>query len=432
MSNNSLDQQSDQSATSTKQTDPLHFTDLSFNNNLSRARHYARFLFAHLKHLRISQSDAANPYDLHSIIRDFENININKQIENVHIEIKKQKRTSLDLLSAFRVRSLRFKCNKLFAEDFRLLRGKFKHLHTFGLNNCTLNRLHVVDFSFCSETLVKLDIRNTTFVSPYKGVFRTLVNLKELILQRCYLGQCHFDSEFVEGLENLTKLDLSGTSFRSFTTHTLEKLTSLQELNLSCKYLKKWNSVSLMNLRVLDLSENSMCEIEPGAFDGLSSLTSLDLSGCMLKELNKGIFRGLHNLKSLNMQKSKRLTFIDWEVFDELSSLEKFDLSGSEHVLKLPRGLFTNMLGLKRLNLSGCVFSEDDGHTMLRLINLKDLKIGGKLEQSSMGLTSEVFRGLVNLERLELYYAEKQARRNENDMNNQGKFFVQIDFKMKN
>ncbi len=210
-------------------------------------------------------------------------------------------------------------------------------------------------FEFCAQTLVKLDLSETSFFSLVKGLFKRLVNLKELNLSDIKLGDVHFDLEFLSGIEaKLEVLDLSRkkllkfleskSSKASFPTQksgkpffetiqpsTFDRFMRLVNLDLSrneLAFLEKECFRSLVNLETLNLSHNKIRGIEPGAFDGLAKLTRLDLVGVFMTTLSTGgAFQGLDNLEELNLNFSLVLSEIEPRALQGLSGLKILDLS---------------------------------------------------------------------------------------------------------
>ena len=84
---------------------------------------------------------------------------------------------------------------------------------------------------------------------------------------------------------------------------TEDDLADVRMLQISdAGELKKSDFSGLSNLQRLDLGDDNLSELPPGAFDGLSNLQEpADLGGNNLSELPPGVFDGLSNLQELDL-----------------------------------------------------------------------------------------------------------------------------------
>jgi hypothetical protein len=109
----------------------------------------AQFLFTNLEHLRIILETELPIKDLSEILKGYESFNQNNnKIENIEIQVQREKDAKLDVLANHRIQTLRSWKNKFGSKDFDKLKDKFNFLTTFGLDECSLNRLKAVDFDF--------------------------------------------------------------------------------------------------------------------------------------------------------------------------------------------------------------------------------------------------------------------------------------------
>ncbi|XP_041461934.1 leucine-rich repeats and immunoglobulin-like domains protein 3 [Lytechinus variegatus] len=116
-------------------------------------------------------------------------------------------------------------------------------------------------------------------------------------------------------------------------------------------------------LRYLDLSSNSITELEPGAFHDAIGLTRLNLSHNLLNGLtydtfsgvllisNSSIQYGLPNLKELILANND-ISVIQEGAFDGLMALRFLDLS-ENRISEIGNFTFTGLQGLTVLNLAG-------------------------------------------------------------------------------
>jgi Leucine-rich repeat (LRR) protein len=80
-------------------------------------------------------------------------------------------------------------------------------------------------------------------------------------------------SELFQGLASLTQLSLEGNQIETIEPNAFKPLISLQKLNISVNQIKIFKSEHFTglenNLRDLDISDNSIEEIELGTFKSL-------------------------------------------------------------------------------------------------------------------------------------------------------------------
>jgi Leucine-rich repeat (LRR) protein len=93
-------------------------------------------------------------------------------------------------------------------------------------------------------------------------------------------------------------------------------------------------------LETIDLSENSLSQIGPGAFGQLSKLKNLRLDGNNLNVLEDKAFGGLQSLQSLNLA-NNRIVALPPELFtDQSESLRELYLQNNSLSVLAP-GLFS-------------------------------------------------------------------------------------------
>jgi Leucine-rich repeat (LRR) protein len=353
----------------------------------------AHFLFANLKKLRLDlPAECTAPITkIDRMINQFEQINSNNKIEWIDVSFVKDEDEKLHLLAKHSIQILRLSNSKLCMDD--LMCGLYK-LTELQFVKCTFDHIDHTAFDFCAQSLLKLEIINTSFNSiQTKSPFKSLVNLKELILTSCKLDQVDFNADFLFGLDKLTKLDLSRSEFKSIKREAFEKLVNLENLNLSeLKVLDPENSElfslkndvltlckdsfsSMTNLRELKLEYSVFAEIEPDAFTGLSSLVQLDLTGAYLRRLLSGTFRGLHNLQDLNLAGNKHVIEIDPLIFIHTPNLERISFTSTNSMKKIDASLFSGLTRLKHLDLSICGLESIEPTAFDDLINIQNLSL---------------------------------------------------------
>ncbi|KAM4717511.1 vasorin b [Anableps anableps] len=149
----------------------------------------------------------------------------------------------------------------------------------------------------------------------------------------------------------------------------------------------------LLNLEMLDLSQNKLTNLPERVFEPLSSLKNLDLSSNQITYISEECFHGMPQLERLYLY-SNHIEKIHPAAFNGLEHLLELKLQGnaltSLPLLSLPRLLLLDL----RFN-----FLPSLNPSELQTPNLESLRLGG------VGLTSlnkELIRNLKNLHELDI------------------------------
>ncbi|XP_048852233.1 toll-like receptor 3 isoform X2 [Brienomyrus brachyistius] len=153
----------------------------------------------------------------------------------------------------------------------------------------------------------KIQLRPLSFVN--------VPTLKTLLLRRTLLGQLDFETSPFLPLQELLLLDLSNNNIAIINANLLSSLGQLKVLKLQHNNLADmWKSVTpkgptfflqgLENLTVLELDYNGLDEIPTHAFSSLQQLQDLSLTGNVLEFLHAGAFSDLVSLRSLDLRKN--------------------------------------------------------------------------------------------------------------------------------
>ncbi|KAG7205305.1 hypothetical protein KM043_007310 [Ampulex compressa] len=218
------------------------------------------------------------------------------------------------------------------------------------------------------------------------GSFRPLVELRELVIEYCKIGNLSDDAfrglrelrnltvrthntdwsamalevsagAFTAELRQLEKLDLGENNMWSIPEGSLCPLVNLEILNLTRNRLREVTSFRLnaaagclSSLRELDLSNNSVEALPAAAFGGLSRLSGLDLRSNAIGFLADRAFEGLPSLTVLRLD-DNRLVSLPPELFAETRNLQEIHLRNNT-LNVLPPGLFGELTQLLVLDLS--------------------------------------------------------------------------------
>lgn len=269
------------------------------------------------------------------------------------------------------------------------------------------------------------------------GSFKPLVELRELSIEYCKIGNLSdgafkglkelrnltvrthntdwsamtlevSPNAFTEELRQLERLDLGENNMWTLPEGVLCPLYALEVLNLTRNRLREVMSFRFSsnpsercgaNLRILDLSRNSIDRLPSSQFSGLGRLQKLYLQG---NGLTNFADRALEGLTSLNILKlsDNRLVSLPPELFSDTRDIREMYLQNNSINVLAP-GLFSELTQLLVLDLSHNELTADwiNTATFAGLVRLVVLDISynriSKLEQS-------VFRDLYSLQILRL------------------------------
>lgn len=264
----------------------------------------------------------------------------------------------------------------------------------------TLTDLKDLSIEFCK-------IANLT-----AGAFRGLRQLKNLTLRTHNTDWSPvsleiYNGAFAEDLGQLERLDLSINNIWGLPEALFCPLHSLQFLNLTrnrlrdVSYLKFGNSGHRcgLNLRILDLSNNSLDSLPASGFASLGRLQELHLESNVITFMADHALDGLTSLSYLNLADNK-LVNLPPEIFADTRELKELHLQNNSINVLAP-GLFNGLSNLLVLDLSENELTEEwiNGATFGGLLRLVILSISGN---NLVKLETSVFRDLYSLQVLRL------------------------------
>ncbi|KAM4585499.1 vasorin-like [Odontesthes bonariensis] len=157
--------------------------------------------------------------------------------------------------------------------------------------------------------------------------------------------------------------------------------------------LSKDDFKGLVELEMLDVSQNELSEIPDRVFEMLSKLKNLDLSSNRITYISKDSFSGLVQLERLYLH-ANRIQSIHLEAFENLEMLLELKLQGNQ-LISLPSLNFPRLLLLDLSNNNIPTLKPSD----LQTPHLETLKM------ASLGLTSldeDLIASLKNLHELDI------------------------------
>ena len=267
------------------------------------------------------------------------------------------------------------------------------------------------------------------------GSFRPLGELRELVIEYCKIGNLSDDAfrglrelrnltvrtyntewssmalevsprAFTEELAQLERLDLSNNNMWSLPEGTLCPLFNLELLNLTRNRLREVTSFRFnlgsrcsANLRILDLSNNSIESLPSAAFSGLSRLHSLDLRSNNIAFIADRAFEGLIALTSIKFT-NNRLASLPPELFLDSRDIKEIHLRNNTLAV-LPPGLFSDLKQLLVLDMSSNELTAEwiNSDTFAGLVRLVVLDLS---DNQIIRLEASVFRDLYSLQILRL------------------------------
>ncbi|XP_057182357.1 vasorin a [Triplophysa rosa] len=224
----------------------------------------------------------------------------------------------------------------------RGLPSSTKTLYLFQNNINTLQQQDFVEL----EQLVMLDLSQNILSEIPDGVFSSLSSLHNLELSSNRITHIYKDS--FKGLVNLERLYLYNNQIRSIHPAAFEGLEKLLELKLQGNQISVLPALRLPRLLHLDLSYKS---IPPPRPDDLQTphLESLKIAGLGLGSLDEGLLKSLVNLHVLDVSQNQ-LQEIQ-PTLKAMAGLRNLNLSGNP-LGSLKQEDFENLAYLSELDLS--------------------------------------------------------------------------------
>lgn len=136
----------------------------------------------------------------------------------------------------------------------------------------------------------------------------------------------------------------------------LDHFNECQLRNSELKSISELIFKQLTNLKIINLSWNSLCQIEASTFTSLTQLELLDLSGNRFERFAPNLFKGLGKLTCLWFQ-NNQLTDLDVETFSGLVSLSHVHMS-SNRLTHLHVDTFKGLHNLKEIVMSNNKWSD--------------------------------------------------------------------------
>ncbi|KAH3816842.1 hypothetical protein DPMN_118365 [Dreissena polymorpha] len=235
----------------------------------------------------------------------------------------------------------------------------FKNLETLARLELVLSQItdiseNVFSHSYLQSSLQSIVIRGVNKLPS--GLFDNLHALRNLEIHHI-AGLPH---DLFQGLRNLNTLDLAGTRVGVVPKNAFSFLHNLEELILKDTGLTSLNQddiVSMAKLKRLDVSHNSIRELDSGLFDTLRvSVEEIDVSFNSLKVIPVGLFSELPMLRKLVLN-NNNIYSIDRAAFSKLNNLRELRLQNNK-IFSIDSQLFSDLTQVETVDLSSNVFNE--------------------------------------------------------------------------
>lgn len=200
---------------------------------------------------------------------------------------------------------------------------------------------------------------------------------------------------------NLRFLDLSGNSLANINADTFSGLElSLRELRVSQNRITGIGNVplALKKLRILDLSDNNIVDVPRNAFSGLENLLYLNLSqNIHLGPIPATVLQPLTKLRTIDLSMSGLKT-LPTELFANSQDLELIILRNNA-IQEISEGTFADLRNITSIDLSNNHITSLRSSSFVNLMNIKKLNLKGNQLSAFKG---EYFNTGTGLEELDL------------------------------
>ncbi|XP_040274690.1 toll-like receptor 3 [Bufo bufo] len=285
------------------------------------------------------------------------------------------------------------------------------------------------------QSLQLLDVSHNKMTTTALGDQQQLSNLTELLYSHNMIKELKKEDFMFLWKNSVRKLDLSANPVKEIQADCFQQLTSLHTLTMANMTLGPKLTEDLCSqlagtqISILLLPNSQLTRIHNSTFKGLDStnLTSLDVSKNTLSQIDNNSFIYLHHLKSLNLEENQishlyfrafnglsNLTYLNLKKFFSSSNNPKIDdlsfqwLQNLQYLnmeqnkkIDLSENTFTGLISLTTLSLGGCLFQTFTNKTFSSLSNSSLISLN-LTKTEVIKLESGAFYGLKHLQVLDL------------------------------
>ena len=174
----------------------------------------------------------------------------------------------------------------------------------------------------------------------------------------------------------MLKLVLSRKSITTIETEIFKKTDNIKIINLGNNYISEIQDRAFLGLDKLNkllLNNNNINKIKNTMFEGLTNLKLLDLGNNKINNLDNNTFEYLVNLDTLYLN-NNNFSKIEQKMLNSLSYLRRLNLK-SNHISEIGKHSFSALILLKTLYLSKNKLTSINNNTFFNLIKISELYI---------------------------------------------------------
>ncbi|XP_037080570.1 toll-like receptor 6 [Pollicipes pollicipes] len=213
------------------------------------------------------------------------------------------------------------------------------------------NRLNQIDTSVFAGlySLQSLQLHHNQIDALSPNAFATLSNLHTLVMSHNQLHR--IDTLSLNGLFVLSTLALDNNVIDFIQTGAFANISDLQELSLSDNRLTHVPEAlrDLRLLKVLDLGNNYISSVLGSQVSGMEQLVNLRLEGNVMTSVTHDVLSALPHVRVLNLA-NNRIRKVEPGAFESNGAMEAIRLDANQ--LTEMSGLFTGLSRLRWLNVS--------------------------------------------------------------------------------
>ncbi|KAF5275593.1 hypothetical protein FQA39_LY06705 [Lamprigera yunnana] len=246
---------------------------------------------------------------------------------------------------------------------------EYLHLQSNHINNLPLEPSP--DLNLPALKMLDLSSNNIGRIRP--GTLHYMHQLKKLYTGRNLLEEIE-DGSF-DGLSRLEILDLHDNKISNIHANALKHASELREMDLSenqLSVIRGDNFNNIIRLKKLDISRNQLTEITEAALENSRDLQIIDASNNFLVKLPESIY-GMKDIRILDLT-NNRLQNINPSTLNSLSSLSEFR-SSQNLIQQMKTGDFDNLPLLKMLYLDNNEIETIENHVINSMPSLKIVKL---------------------------------------------------------
>ncbi|CAG9836536.1 unnamed protein product [Diabrotica balteata] len=277
----------------------------------------------------------------------------------------------------------------------------------FTISNTNLNSLSTENSKLiisCESNHTVLDFSNTNLTKIEKNFFDNIT------AGACFELNLSFNNlsnlkDSILGKAGIKKIDLSFSELKDINFEVFESYNRIAEINLTGNYLERsicGGDIVLYSMYSLDMSLNSLTEVNSYIFRNCINLKYINMSQCLIEYVASDSFKSLQKLESINLSNNKIIA-IESDTFHNLQNLIVLDIS-ENNLESIKENAISNLDSLEEILVSRNNFYETHKLTIYSgafqdLSKLKELRLS---ELGIVKIMPGAFKNLLNLNIIDL------------------------------